>query len=124
MQSRRAAGINERRGHTSKMKAQPTDMYRCMLNKAKEQPRAVLVPLEEYKGPLSKYVRLTRRPVEADTDPGASFVLFHGDLVEACKSRGVLAYSDACDMWAVVERWCETCQDDAEDDDNDYWQYR
>lgn len=99
-------------------------MYRCMLNKAKEQPRAVLVPLEEYKGALSKYVRTTKRPpADTDSDPGASFVLFHADLVDACMCHGILADSDPGDMWAVVSRWSETYVD-ADEDDDDYWQTR
>jgi hypothetical protein len=98
-------------------------MYRCMLNKAKEQPRAVLVPLDSYKGALSKYVRKTRKSSEAEQDPGASFVLFHADLVDVCACHGILADSDPSDMWAVVSRWSET-HADADDDDDDYWQSR
>lgn len=91
-------------------------MYRCMLNKAKERPRAILVPLEEYKGAMSKYARKARRQSEpGDSDPGASFVLFHADLVDACTGRGILADSDPSEMWAVISRWSETWH--ADDDD-------
>lgn len=93
-----------------------SDMYRCMLNKQKEQPRAVMVPLDEYKGAMTKYVRTRVRTLEPESDPGTSFVLFHAELVESCKARGVLADSDPNDMWAVVLRHSETWPEDADDD--------
>lgn len=95
-------------------------MYRCMLNKKQEQPRAVLVPLDEYKGVMTKYVRTRIRTQEPESDVGASFVLFHADLVESCKFRGVLGNSDPGDMWAVVLRNSETWPEDADDDSDKF----
>ena len=95
-------------------------MYRCMLNKQKERPRAVMVPLDEYKGAMTKYVRTRVRAVEPESDPGTSFVLFHAELVESCKFRGVLADSDPNDMWAVVLRRAEKWPEDADDDSDKF----
>ncbi len=97
-----------------------SDMYRCMLNKQRERPRAVRVPLHEYKGRLTKYVRTVEPEPEPESDPSGSFVLFHADLLRLCKDRGVLTYSDAGDMWAIVLRHSEACPEDADDDSDKF----
>lgn len=93
-----------------------SDMYRCMLNKQRERPGAARVPLEAYTGALTRYVRSRVRVAEPEPEPGASFVLFHADLVRSCGVRGVLAGSDPGDMWTVVSRHSEAWPDDADDD--------
>lgn len=97
-----------------------TDMYRCMLNKQREEPTAVRVPLHEYTGRVTKYVRPCSQALAPESEPGGSFVLFHADLVRSCKDRGVLAASDPGDMWAIVLRHSETWPDDADDDSDKF----
>lgn len=89
------------------------DMYRCMLNKGREQAQAIQVPLREYTRPLTRYVRKAR-PGDV-SDPGAAFVLFHADLVEAGRCLGLLERSTAHEMWTVVARHSEPWPEDEDD---------
>lgn len=93
-----------------------TDLYRSMLKK-KTQAHSTFVPVDEYTGVMSRYVRKGGVPRDSDSDPPSSLVLFHADLTSAGRERGVLDRSTPTGMWGVIMRHAEQRAVDADDCD-------